>query len=115
MAPGGAAYDDVVRSFGASILGPDGAIDRRALGDVVFKDPAARARLNALVHPRAREEEGRRAAALGAAGATVIVSDAALLVEAGVHLRFDRLVVVHCPPEEQRRRLMERDGLDARA
>ena len=40
------------------------------------------------------------------------MSDAALLVEAGVHLRFDRLVVVHCAPEEQRRRLMARDGID---
>jgi dephospho-CoA kinase len=115
MAPGGAAYEDVVRSFGPAILGPDRTIDRRALGDVVFKDPTARARLNALVHPRVREEEGRRAAALGAAGATVIVSDAALLVEAGVHLRFDRLVVVHCPRAEQRRRLMLRDGLAADA
>jgi len=115
MAPGGAAYDDVVRSFGPGILGPDGVIDRRVLGEVVFKDAAARTRLNALVHPRVREEEGRRAAALRAGGATVIVSDAALLVEAGVHLRFDRLVVVHCPPAEQRERLVQRDGLSAPA
>jgi hypothetical protein len=50
-------------------------------------------------------------AGLEAEGRELVVSDAALLVEAGVHLRFDRLVVVHCPPEEQRRRLVARDGI----
>jgi len=81
----------------------------------VFADPSARARLNALVHPRVREEEARRAAAADRGPGTVVVTDAALLVEAGVHLRFHRLVVVHCPPELQRRRLRERDGVDEAA
>jgi dephospho-CoA kinase len=111
MAPGGAAYDAVVAAFGARILAPDGRIDRAALGGLVFSDPAARSRLDALVHPRVREEEATRTARLEAAGHGVVVSDAALLVEAGVHLRFDRLVVVHCAPEEQRRRLVARDGM----
>jgi dephospho-CoA kinase len=110
-APGGAAYADVVAAFGPAILAPGGAIDRKALGAVVFADPAARARLNALVHPRVREEEERAAAALAPGPEAVLVVDAALLVEAGVHLRFDRLVVVYCPPEEQLRRLRARDGL----
>jgi dephospho-CoA kinase len=111
-APGGAAYDDVVRSFGPAILAPDRTIDRRVLGEIVFRDPEARARLDALVHPRVRAEEARRIAVLGAEPGAVVVTDAALLVEAGVHLRFDRLVVVHCPPEEQRKRLRQRDGID---
>lgn len=111
LAPGGAAHADVVAAFGPGILAPDGTVDRRALGAVVFSDPAARARLDSLVHPRVREEEARRAAALASGGCPVLVSDAALLVEAGAHLRFDRLVVVHCPPEEQLRRLAQRDGL----
>ena len=114
MAPGGAAYDDVVRAFGPGILGPDGVVDRKRLGDLVFADAGARARLNAIVHPRVREEEARRTAADRGPG-TIVVIDAALLVEAGVHLRFHRLVVVHCPPELQRQRLRERDGLDAAA
>jgi len=67
------------------------------------------------VHPRVREEEAGRVSAFAAEGATVVVTDAALLVETGQHARFDRLVVVHCPPEEQFRRLQERDGLDAAA
>jgi dephospho-CoA kinase len=111
MAPGGTAYADVVAAFGHGILGPDEAIDRGRLGALVFGDPAARSRLDSMVHPRVREEEARRAAAREAEGAAVLVSDAALLVEAGAHLRYDRLVVVHCPPAEQLRRLVERDGL----
>jgi hypothetical protein len=90
-------------------------VDRQRLGDLVFADPDARARLNALVHPRVREEEARRAAAEERGPGAVMVTDAALLVEAGVHLRFHRLVVVHCPPELQKRRLRERDGLDEAA
>lgn len=113
MAPGGAAYEDVVAAFGRGILAPGGAIDRKALGARVFGDAAARVRLDALVHPRVRAEEARWAAAF-AGRPGVLVTDAALLVEAGAHLRFDRLVVVHCDPEEQMRRLRARDGLDER-
>jgi dephospho-CoA kinase len=115
MAPGGAAYDDVVSAFGPSILDEEGAIDRKALGRVVFADPDARARLNAIVHPRIRAEEVRLAAATRNAPATVLVIEAALLVETGQHLRFDRLVVAHCGTAEQRRRLVRRDGLDAKS
>jgi dephospho-CoA kinase len=115
MAPGGSAYADVVAAFGPGVVGAAGEIDRRLLGPIVFADPAARRRLDALVHPRVREEEARRAAALAAGGASAVVTDAALLVETGQHTRFDRLVVVHCPPELQVRRLQERDGLDADA
>jgi len=111
LAPGGVAHAGVIAAFGPGILAPDGTVDRKALGALVFSDPPARARLDSLMHPRVREEEARHAAALAASGCPVLVSDAALLVEAGAHLRFDRLVVVHCPPAEQLRRLMLRDGL----
>jgi dephospho-CoA kinase len=114
MAPGGAAHDDVVKAFGPAILAPDGTVDRKRLGALVFADGEARARLNALVHPRVREEERRRVAAAGRPQ-TPVVTDAALLVEVGAHLRFHRLVVVHCAPEIQLRRLQERDGLDRAA
>jgi dephospho-CoA kinase len=104
---GGPGYVAVVEAFGRRILGPDGEIDRKALGAIVFADEEARGRLNAIVHPLVREEEARRAAGVDA----VTVTDAALLVEAGVHVRFDRLVVAHCPPEAQIERLIRRDGL----
>lgn len=115
IAPGGAAYDDVVRAFGHEILAPDASVDRKALGAVVFSDAAARARLNAIVHPRVREEEAGWARARAAERGAVLAVDAALLVESGVHLRFDRLVVVHCGEAEQLQRLMRRDGTDEAA
>jgi dephospho-CoA kinase len=112
ISPGGAAVAEVVDAFGPGIRAGDGRIDRKALGAVVFSDAAARGRLNAILHPRVRAEEARRAAALQA---PLVVTDGALLVEAGVHLRFERLVVVHCAPAAQLRRLTERDGIDESA
>jgi dephospho-CoA kinase len=113
-APGGAAYDDVVAEFGRGILAPDGRIDRRRLAGRVFADAAALARLNALVHPHVHAAEARRAEALGGS-AGVLVTEAALLVETGLHLRFDRLLVVTCEADEQVRRLAARDGMSEEA
>jgi dephospho-CoA kinase len=115
LAPGGAAYADVVRAFGQEIVGEGGVIDRKRLGALVFQDRAARERLNAIVHPRVREQEARESVAWAAAGQPMGITDAALLVETGAHLRFDRLVVVHCPPELQLQRLTARDSLDEAA
>lgn len=114
-APGSPALHEIAGAFGAGVVGADGSLDRAALAAVVFTDAAARARLNAIVHPRVRAEEARRARDLAARGAAVVVTDAALLVEAGAHLRFDRLVVVHCDSGQQLERLRARDGLDERA
>jgi dephospho-CoA kinase len=111
MALGGAAFDEVVAAFGPSVLDGAGAIDRKALGAIVFTSPEARARLDAIVHPRVREGEAAVARAAEAAGAAVLVTDAALLVEAGLHLRFDRLIATWCPPEAQLARLRARDGI----
>jgi dephospho-CoA kinase len=115
MAPGGPAYHAVLAEFGSGILGADGGVDRKRLGALVFAEPAARERLNTIVHPHVRAEEARIVSRWTQEERAVVVSDAALLVEAGVHLRFDRLVVVHCSPEDQLRRLMARDGIDAPA
>ncbi len=113
MAPGGAAHSEVVSRFGHDILDASGAIDRKALGNLVFAEPEARARLNAIVHPMVRAEEARLAADHAKEGSPLLVTDAALLVESGLHLRFDRLVVVHCSRERQLERIRDRDGLDA--
>jgi dephospho-CoA kinase len=110
--PGSPALREIEAAFGASAI-KDGALDRAALAALVFADKAARERLNAIVHPRVRELEAAWAAAQPQAA--VQVTDAALLVETGAHLRYDRLVVVHCAPELQLARLRARDGLDERA
>ena len=115
VAPGEPALAAIAEAFGRRVLGPNGALDRAALGAIVFADAGARARLNAIVHPRVRAAEAAWAAARAAAGASVAVTDAALIVETGAHLRFDRVVVVHCDPVEQLARLRARDGLDEAA
>ena len=114
-APGSPALAEIETAFGSGVLDAHGALDRGALAAVVFADPLARARLNGIVHPRVREIEATWAAGFAGRSDVVLVTDGALLIESGVHLRFDRLVVVHCTPELQLRRLRERDGLDNRA
>ena len=115
IAPGGAAFADVVEAFGPSILDRAGAVDRKALGAIVFASPEARARLDAIVHPRVREREAELARAAESSGARVLVTDAALLVETGLHLRFDRLIATWCPPGAQLERLRARDGIQEAA
>ncbi len=113
--PGSPALAEIAETFGRSVLGLDGALDRAALAAFVFTDAAARARLNAIVHPRVRALEQAWARGLADQPGAVRVTDAALLIEAGVHLRFDRLVVVHCDPELQLARLRARDAIDERS
>jgi hypothetical protein len=81
------------------------------LGRRVFADAEARQRLEAIVHPLVRSQESAWARGLAAAPGRVAVTDAALLVEGGLHLRFRRLVVVHCRVEQQLARLLERGTL----
>ena len=114
-APGGEALAEIAATFGSGVLDAHGALDRAALGTLVFGDVEARARLNRIVHPRVRAAEMLWAAGFPGEPGAVLVTDGALLIESGVHLRFDRLVVVHCAPELQLSRLRERDGLDERA
>jgi dephospho-CoA kinase len=112
MAPGGPAFAPVVARFGPALLAPDGTIDRARLGALVFADPGARAALDAIVHPLVRAERKRTLAALERDGRHVlVVSEAALTIEAGFQADFDAVVVTTCRPEVQLRRLMERDGL----
>ncbi|MSP56470.1 MAG: dephospho-CoA kinase [Myxococcales bacterium] len=91
----------------------DGVLDRKALGERIVADPAARRELEAITHPLiwARTEAwlGEQARA----GADVAVVEAALMVETGSYRRYDALIVVACAPEVQRRRLAAREGYDA--
>ena len=89
----------LVQWWGGSIVQPDGTVNRRAVADIVFKDPAERERLESLVHPlvRARRAEVRRRAI--AAGAHAVVIDAPLLFEAGVDAECDTVIFVDAPRE----------------
>jgi dephospho-CoA kinase len=109
LAPDSAGLRDVVAAFGADVLDSDGALDRAALGEVVFADDAARRRLEAIVHPRVR---ARAAELEGAADVeAVVVHDVPLLVETGQADRYDVVVVVDVPDELAVRRLVEQRGM----
>lgn len=113
VAPGTDGLREVLAAFGESMLAPDGTLDRAALGAVVFADPAARKKLEAITHPRIALESGRRLAAATASGAPYALYEAALLVENGAYRMFPALIVVTAPEEVQRVRIAARDGLDA--
>jgi dephospho-CoA kinase len=114
MAPGGPAHDDIVRAFGTGILDAHGGIDRGELAELGFANHASLAKLNELVHPHViREIEKQFAEWSRPGGPPVAVVEAALLIEAGYHGCLDRLIVVWCQPEQQRKRLLAR-GLGAR-
>jgi dephospho-CoA kinase len=110
-APGGPAYDEVVAAFGPSVLAPDGTVDRRRLAGIVFQDPQALQRLNAITHPRIREGIRQRLDELAAQGARVAVLEAALLLEAGWDDMVDEVWVTVAPAEVAARRAAERSGI----
>ncbi|WP_181034968.1 dephospho-CoA kinase [Arthrobacter sp. B0490] len=110
VAPGSPGLAEVVSAFGPGVLGTDGALDRPALGALVFADASARERLNGIVHPRVRA----LAAAIvdGAPEDAVVVEDIPLLVETGQAARFHLVVVVDAPDEERIGRMVRDRGMD---
>ncbi|MCL6481703.1 MAG: dephospho-CoA kinase [Firmicutes bacterium] len=108
LEPGQPAYAAVVAEFGPQVLRADGTVDRSRLGEIVFADRNRLERLNQLVHPGVREAIERWFLEQAGRGAQVAIVEAALLVEAGYHRQFDRLIVVWCRPEQQRERLLAR-------
>lgn len=108
--PGTDGHRDVVEAFGPGVLSPDGSIDRKALGDVVFRDAEARRTLNAITHPRIGAESARRFSALGEQGHGFALYEAAVIIESGVHRGLGGVIVVTAQPEVQLARLMARDG-----
>ena len=112
LGPGGELVEAIARHFGPEVVTPAGSIDRKALGARVFADRDERAWLNGVVHPRIRqriadflaeqERQGHRAAGV----------EAALMVETGSAAIYDRVVVVHCRPEQQFERLTARSGIN---
>ena len=113
--PGTPAYQEIVEAFGLTILRPDGTLDRQRLGDIVFRDPAARQRLNVITHRHIREqiqEEIKRLRASSASDGIGII-DIPLLLDTAPRDAYDLdgIIVVFVPPETQVARLVARDGL----
>jgi len=108
--PGTPAHREIAERF-PGVVGPDGALDRKALADRVFHDDREREALNHITHPRIAEEVSARMGALAGAGHPVAVYEAALIVENGLHRGLDGLIVVTAPEEQQLARLLQRDGM----
>ncbi|WP_414172356.1 dephospho-CoA kinase [Clavibacter tessellarius] len=112
--PGTPALAEIARRFGAGVIDSDGALDRPALGAIVFQDPDARRDLEAITHPAVRALSAQRMAEAGEADPdAVVVYDIPLLVESGRTDEFERIVVVHAPRAERIRRLVELRGMAA--
>ncbi len=111
VAPGSPVLGQLVTAFGEDILKADGSLDRQCLGDLIFADPAARQRLNAIIHPAIAALSVKRLQELRDT-APLIVYEAPLLYEVGAEMRVDKVLMVKIDPDVQRARLMERDGLD---
>jgi len=111
--PGGAAIDALREAFGPAAIDPQGGLDRARMRELAFADPAAKTRLEAILHPLIGLECERQAQA---AGGRPQVFDVPLLVESGRwRQRVDRVLVVDCRVETQVARVMQRSGWTAEA
>ncbi|RQD78138.1 MAG: dephospho-CoA kinase [Candidatus Syntrophonatronum acetioxidans] len=112
--PGGEAWSDIVTFFGREFVDVEGNIDRQKLGQVVFSDEKKREKLNQITHRRIieyvqkiKDEFYKNPENKG----KVLVIDAPLLIEAGMDKMVDKVIVIVCDTEIQKKRLMERNNL----
>ena len=114
--PGTPGYDAILAFFGRTILLPDGDIDRKRLGEIIFNDPDKKARLDAIVHPLVFERSAEMIAQIAAETPdAVVIMDVPLLMEADMGRDLEEVIVVYVPETIQLERLMNRDGIDEQA
>lgn len=114
--PGSPALSEISQAFGPEMIAADGYLDRERMRALAFDDPQARAKLNAIVHPRINQLVGAELERLAAkAPQGVVIVDVPLLFETGWDKRFDCSVLVYVPPQVQLQRLMARDRCDPQA
>jgi dephospho-CoA kinase len=112
VVPGSPGLRAIAAAFGPGMLCADGTLNRQRLAQVVFNDPTQRARLEAIVHPYVFAEEERRCKEIVAKDPhTVVVFDAALLIETGAYKSKDRVIVVTADEPTQLARVMSRNNL----
>lgn len=111
MQPGGKSYEDIVEAFSDGILNDDGTIDRVKLGNIVFHDAEKLQKLNAITHPNVKEEIKNRIQKIREQGtASMILLEAALLIESGYEDVYDELWYIYVDRETRYRRLQEGRG-----
>ena len=117
MAPGEPVYDEIVKRFGAEILNPDKTVNRAKLAELAFDQRRPRIyELNSLLHPGIIQRyESRMEEIAEREPAAIVMLEAALLLEAGLRKRFDRIIVVSCKPQQRIERWEKRVHVDAEA
>lgn len=112
MSPGQEIWRELVGHFGQAILKDNREIDRQKLGQIIFGDKAERDYLNRLTHPRIMDRVLQTIKQLeNQGGYDIYITEAALVIEAGFHQFYDRLILTHCRLEVQVERLCRRDGI----
>ena len=106
------SWNAVVDAFGRDILQPDGEIDRRKLGAIVFADPVQLAKLNGIMHPRREDMVAEKTEQMRSRGVQVVVVEAALMFEAGWETLVDEVWATDSSLEIVFERLMSRNGMD---
>jgi dephospho-CoA kinase len=109
--PDGEGWGAIVDVFGAEVLQPDRAIDRQKLRKIIFNDPEARKKLEAIIHPRVRALAEERIRELGAAGYEIVVYEVPLLFEGNLHHWLRPVILVASDVATQKKRLQQRDHL----
>ncbi len=112
--PGQPALQEIAATFGADMIQPDGRLDRAKLARIIFADPAERAKLDAITHPRIRARMDEEIKARQS-GPGVLIVDIPLLYENDRTNTVERVIVVWVDPQTQLRRIQDRDGLAADA
>ena len=113
-APGEAAYEKIVSVWGKGVLSTEGTLDRRKLGDIVFSSAVETLKLNAILHPLIIQRENELAADfIAKSDEGIIVTEAALMIEAGSWKRFDKIVLVCCPEAIRKSRIENSRKLDS--
>lgn len=112
-AVGGSAIPAIAAEFGAACIQPDGAMDRNRMRAIIFSDPAAKGRLERIIHPIVGREVQAGIALAEGANSPLIVIEIPLLVESGRwRALLHRILVVDCSIDEQVKRVVQRSGLD---
>lgn len=111
--PGRDAWKEIVDAFGAEVLQPDQSVDRQKLRAIIFNNPEARKKLESIIHPRVRTLAEERIRQHAAAGYEVVVYEVPLLFEGNLQDLLRPVILVACDIDTQRRRLQQRDRLDA--
>ncbi|CAH1200009.1 dephospho-CoA kinase [Paenibacillus sp. LjRoot153] len=112
--PGSPVLEQVAAHFGQAVIGPDGSLQRKKLGEIIFGSPEARKQLDGLLHPPIRAKMREQMTLYERDFPTkLVVVDVPLLIESNLVSMFEEIMVVYIPRHLQLERLMQRDGLSA--